>query len=158
MFHKAFVLIIQLICLRLFHFSHLPFYRGNFFLLRHTCHGTTHPLENLEKWEYIFQSGKGQGILNIPEKSGNFTPKYWKSQAITSNFIQNTGKWEISSQFYFYYFADFNWCICLNRFLYLLNSWIKTLKNTGKWKKKKNTGKVRKICRSGNVGTMYVDI
>ncbi len=27
----------------------------------------------LEKWESIFQSGKSQGILNILEKSGNFT-------------------------------------------------------------------------------------
>ena len=35
-------------------------------------------LENLEKWEGIFQSGKSQGILNRLEKSGNFT--------------QNTGK------------------------------------------------------------------
>ena len=38
-------------------------------------------LENLEKWEGIFQSGKSQGILNRLEKSGKIT--------------QNTGKlWE----------------------------------------------------------------
>ena len=35
-------------------------------------------LENLEKWEGIFQSGKSQGILNKLEKSGKTT--------------QNTGK------------------------------------------------------------------
>ena len=39
-------------------------------------------LENLEKWEGIFQSGKSQGILNRLEKSGkvreNHT-KYWKN-------------------------------------------------------------------------------
>ena len=35
-------------------------------------------LENLEKWESIFQSGKSQGILNRLEKSGKIT--------------QNTGK------------------------------------------------------------------
>ena len=38
-------------------------------------------LENLEKWEGIFQSGKSQGIFNRLEKSGKIT--------------QNTGKlWE----------------------------------------------------------------
>ena len=35
-------------------------------------------LENLEKWESIFQSGESQGILNRLEKSGKIT--------------QNTGK------------------------------------------------------------------
>ena len=35
-------------------------------------------LENLEKWEGIFRSGKSQGILNRLEKSGKIT--------------QNTGK------------------------------------------------------------------
>ena len=35
-------------------------------------------LENLEKWEGIFQSGKSRGILNRLEKSGKTT--------------QNTGK------------------------------------------------------------------
>ena len=30
-------------------------------------------LENLEKWERIFQSGKSQGILNRLEKSGKIT-------------------------------------------------------------------------------------
>ena len=35
-------------------------------------------LENLDKWEGIFQSGKSQGILNRLEKSGKIT--------------QNTGK------------------------------------------------------------------
>ena len=39
-------------------------------------------LENLEKWEGIFHSGKSQGILNRLEKSGKIT--------------QNTGKLEIN--------------------------------------------------------------
>ena len=58
------------------------------------------PLENLEKWKGIFQSGKSQGILNRLEKSGKITQntgtkqniqqilekwkKYWKSRAILS--------------------------------------------------------------------------
>ena len=47
------------------------------------CDNTGFPLglenlENLEKWEGIFQSGKSQGILNRLEKSGKTT--------------QNTGK------------------------------------------------------------------
>ena len=46
-------------------------------------------LENLEKWEGIFQSGKSQGILNRLEKSGksqgNHT-KYWKTQGISEKF------------------------------------------------------------------------
>ena len=36
-------------------------------------------LENLGKWEGIFQSGKSQGILNRLEKSGKIT-KYWKTE------------------------------------------------------------------------------
>ena len=42
------------------------------------CTGFPLGLENLEKWEGIFQSGKSQGILNRLEKSGKTT--------------QNTGK------------------------------------------------------------------
>ena len=40
-------------------------------------------LENLEKWEGIFQSGKSQGILNRLEKSGEVREthtKYWKTE------------------------------------------------------------------------------
>ena len=47
-------------------------------------------LENLEKWEGIFQSGKSQGILNRLEKSGKIT--------------QTTGKlmkFEINISWYF---------------------------------------------------------
>ena len=44
----------------------------------HTTTGFPLGLENLEKWEGIFQSGKSQGILNRLEKSGKIT--------------QNTGK------------------------------------------------------------------
>ena len=51
-------------------------------LLRHNNTGFPLGLENLEKWEGIFQSGKSQGILNRLEKSGKIT--------------QNTGKhWEV---------------------------------------------------------------
>ena len=42
-------------------------------------------LEKLGKWEYIFQSGKSQGILNIQEKSGEFYQK-WKSEGILGSF------------------------------------------------------------------------
>ena len=51
-----------------------------------------HRLENLEKWENCFQSGKSQGILNRLEKSGNFT--------------QNTGKGAFLASFYFYFFSQ----------------------------------------------------
>ena len=53
-------------------------------------------LENLEKWEGIFQSGKSQGILNRLEKSGNFEQtgkvrenhtKYWKTEEISEKII-----------------------------------------------------------------------
>ena len=43
--------------------------------------GLSFGLENLEKWEGIFQSGKSQGILNRLEKSGKSTQntgKLWK--------------------------------------------------------------------------------
>ena len=49
-------------------YLHVPFTKSGFPL----------GLENLEKWETIFQSGKSQGILNRLEKSGKIT--------------QNTGK------------------------------------------------------------------
>ena len=39
-------------------------------------------LENLEKWEGIFQSGKSQGILNRLEKSG-------KSQGKPHKILEN---------------------------------------------------------------------
>ena len=39
-------------------------------------------LENLEKWEGIFQSGKSQGILNRLEKSG-------KSQGKPHQILEN---------------------------------------------------------------------
>ena len=37
------------------------------------CTGFPLGLENLEKWEGIFQPGKSQGILNRLEKSGKIT-------------------------------------------------------------------------------------
>ena len=46
-------------------------------------------LENLEKWEGIFQSGKSQGILNRLEKSGKSqgkSTKYWKTQGISDKY------------------------------------------------------------------------
>ena len=59
-------------------------------------------LENLEKWEGIFQSGKSQGILNRLEKSGKIT--------------QNTGKlreFEINIIWYFYllFLVIFKWTV-----------------------------------------------
>ena len=44
----------------------------------------------------------------------------------------------------------------LNRFLYMLNSWNKTLKIY--WKMEKNTGKVMEIFQSENVGSMLLSI
>ena len=44
-------------------------------------------LENLEKWEGIFQSGKSQGILNRLEKSGKITQKTEKVWEFQKNFI-----------------------------------------------------------------------
>ena len=41
-------------------------------------------LENLEKWEGIFQSGKSQGILKRLEKSG-------KSQGKSHKILENSG-------------------------------------------------------------------
>ena len=40
-------------------------------------------LENLEKWEGIFQSGKSQGVLNRLEKS-------WKSQGKSHKILENS--------------------------------------------------------------------
>ena len=44
-------------------------------------------LENLEKWEGIFQSGKSQGILNRLEKSGKFTQNTGKLKEFEINII-----------------------------------------------------------------------
>ena len=45
-------------------------------------------LENLEKWEGIFQSGKSQGILNRLEKSGKSQGKSHKILENSKNFRQ----------------------------------------------------------------------
>ena len=44
-------------------------------------------LENLEKWEGIFQSGKSQGILNRLEKSGKITQNTGKLREFEMNII-----------------------------------------------------------------------
>ena len=44
-------------------------------------------LENLEKWEGIFQSGKSQGILNRLEKSGKITQNTGKVREFEINII-----------------------------------------------------------------------
>ena len=44
-------------------------------------------LENLEKWEGIFQSGKSQGILNRLEKSGKITQNTGKLREFQTNII-----------------------------------------------------------------------
>ena len=63
-------------------------------------------LENLEKWEGIFQSGKSQGILNRLEKSGKTTP--------------NTGKLrEFQKKIICYFSMIFKWTV------YYLLKWIK---------------------------------
>ena len=81
-------------------------------------------LENLEKWEGIFQSGKSQGILNRLEKSGKTT--------------QNTGKLrEFQKKIICYFSMIFKWTV------YYLLKWIKfpvkknkTLKKYWKMEKK----------------------
>ena len=42
-------------------------------------------LENLEKWESIFQSGKSQGILNRLEKSGKMIQNTLKMRKFQTN-------------------------------------------------------------------------
>ena len=44
-------------------------------------------LENLGKWEGIFQSGKSQGILNRLEKSGKITQNTGKLREFEINII-----------------------------------------------------------------------
>ena len=43
-------------------------------------------LENLKKWEGIYQSGKSQGILNRLEKSGKSQGKSHRILEIAGNF------------------------------------------------------------------------
>ena len=54
-----------------------------------SCTVTGFPLglENLEKWEGIFQSGKSQGILNRLEKSGKITQNTGKLREFEINII-----------------------------------------------------------------------
>ena len=63
-------------------------------------------LENLEKWEGIFQSGKSQGILNRLEKSGKNHTKHWKTQGILN-------------KYYLIFLMIFKWTV------YYLLKWIK---------------------------------
>ena len=51
------------------------------------CPGFPLGLENLEKWEGIFQSGKSQGILNRLEKSGKITQNTGKLREFQTNII-----------------------------------------------------------------------
>ena len=44
-------------------------------------------LENLEKWEGVFQSGKSQGILTRLEKSGKITQNTGKLREFQTNII-----------------------------------------------------------------------
>ena len=78
-------------------------------------HGS-HIKENLEKWGNVFQPGESQGIFEQTGKVREFYPKYWKNE-------------EILASFYFYFFSYLLIEVyLLNRFLYLLNSFNKTLK------------------------------
>ena len=58
------------------------------------------------KMRKLFQSGKSQGILNIPEKSGNFTQNTGKMREFYSKYWKKK-KWRNFSQFYFIFFCDF---------------------------------------------------
>ena len=85
-----------------------------------------HWLENVEKWEYIFQSGKSQEILNVLEKSGNFTQNAGKERKCYSKYWKCEG---ILISFYFYFFSNILVGVyVLNNFLHLLKSLHKTLK------------------------------
>ena len=44
-------------------------------------------LENLEKWEGVFQTGKSRGILNRLEKSGKITQNTGKIREFQTNII-----------------------------------------------------------------------
>ena len=44
-------------------------------------------LENLGKWEGVFQSGKSEGILNRLEKSGKITQNTGKMRKFQINII-----------------------------------------------------------------------
>ena len=55
-----------------------------YFFRNSTYSGFPLGLENLEKWEGIFQSGKSQGILNRLEKSG-------KSQGKSHKILEKLG-------------------------------------------------------------------
>ena len=67
-------------------------------------------LENLEKWEGIFQSGKSQGILTRLEKSG-------KSQGKSHKILENSGNFRQLLFVIFYWY--------LNEFVYYLANLIK---------------------------------
>ena len=104
-------------------------------------------LENLEKWEGIFQSGKSRGILNRLEKSENHT-KYWKTEI----------NWD---KYYLIFLVIFKWTV------HFLVKWIKfsvkknkTLKKYWKNGQKywKSQGKVREFCQSGKVGTLEIPL
>ena len=49
--------------------------------------GFPHGLENLEKWEGIFQAGKNRGILNRLEKSGKISQNTGKLKQFQTNVI-----------------------------------------------------------------------
>ena len=102
-------------------------------MFKQRCHQGSHSdwkkMENLEKWEGIFQSRKSQGILNRLEKSGKIT--------------QNTGK-----------FREFQTNICYFSVIfkctvYHLLKWIKFSVKNGTLKKYwKNRKKI--LEKSGN--------
>ena len=65
---------------------HKGIYRGVAFKNYHRT-GFPLGLENLEKWEGIFQSGKSQGILTRLEKSGKITQNTGKMREFQTNII-----------------------------------------------------------------------
>ena len=97
-------------------------------------------LENLEKWEGIFQSGKSQGILNRLEKSGKTT--------------QNTGKLrKFQKKIICYFSMIFKWTVYY--LLKCIKFSVKKILENGK-KYWKSQGKVREFCHHGKVGTLML--
>ena len=60
---------------------------GHGILLPATITGFPLGLENLEKWEGVFQSGKSRGIFNRLEKSGKITQNTGKMRKFQINII-----------------------------------------------------------------------
>ena len=88
-------------------------------------------MENLEKWDNFSSQGKVREFLT-DGKSQGILPKILENEGILHKILE-----KFLASFYFYFFFDFLIEVyLLNRFLYLLNSFIKHWKNTGKMERK----------------------